>query len=105
MARTLSLATAAAVVAGVALATPASAAAPLKVIDKRSIYVESDFSTKSARVAIRLVRRGNGRPYWQFDHGGGHWERCFQNCYEAYRKEVLDFWEEHTDDKGDGSFN
>ncbi len=100
MAHRFSLA-AAAVAAGVAtsLAMPA-AAANLQVLQKRTIYVESDFSVKNARVPIRLVRRNGGRPYWEFDQGGGHWDRCFQNCHEAYRREVLDFWEEQTDDRG-----
>lgn len=102
MLKTLTTAAAAASVAALALAavTPASAAGNLKVHKQSVIYVESDFSTKSARVPIRLVSRRGGQPYWEFDQGGGHWDRCFQNCYEAYRKEVLDFWEEQTDDKG-----
>lgn len=99
MARNVPLAAALAAFIAVSVAAPASAAS-LKVLQKRTIYVESDFSVKSAHVPIRLVQRRGGRPYWEFDHGGGHWDRCFQNCYEAYRREVLDFWEEQTDDRG-----
>lgn len=69
------------------------------VIAKDTIRVESDYSNKSARVRIRQVRRDGGHPYWEFDAGGGHWERCFQGCYEAYRRSVLDFWEEQTEDR------
>jgi len=81
-------------------ATTATALAKKKtVIARDTIRDESAYSNKSARVRIRLVRRGGGRAYWEFDTGGGHWERCFQGCYEAYRRSVLDFWEEQTEDR------
>lgn len=100
MAHRFSLATAVLAVGIVTSQTMPAIGAGVQVLQKRTIYVESDFSVKNARVPIRLVRRNGGRPYWEFDQGGGHWDRCFQNCYEAYRREVLDFWEEQTDDKG-----
>jgi len=78
---------------------PTALAREKTVIATDTIRVESDYSNKSARVRIRQVRRDGGRPYWEFDSGGGHWERCFQGCYEAYRRSVLDFWEEQTEDR------
>ena len=57
---------------------PTALAGKKTVIARDTIRVESDYSNKSARVRIRQVRRDGGRPYWEFDSGGGHWERCFQ---------------------------
>ena len=78
---------------------PTALAGKKTVIARDTIRVESDYSNKSAHVRIRQVRRDGGHPYWEFDAGGGHWERCFQGCYEAYRRSVLDFWEEQTEDR------
>lgn len=78
---------------------PTAFAGKKTVIARDTIRVESDYSNKSARVRIRQVRRDGGRSYWEFDSGGGHWERCFMGCYEAYRRSVLDFWEEQTEDR------
>ena len=87
-ARAVTTVAAAAIFAG---ATMAPALAKVRVIKQSKIYVESDFSNKSARVPIRLVSRNGGHPYWQYTEGDGHWQRCFEGCYEAYRKEVLGF--------------
>ena len=94
--RAVTLAAATAVFVGAAMAP---ALAKMRVIEKRVIYVESDFSNKNARVPIRLVSRNGQHPYWQYADVDGSWERCFQNCREAYRTEVLDFWEESVDGK------
>ena len=93
-ARAVATVAAAAVFAG---ATMAPALAKIRVIKHSKIYVESDFSNKGAEVPVRLVSRNGGHPYWQYSEGDGHWQRCFEGCYEAYRKEVLDFWEESVD--------
>jgi len=93
-ARAVAAVAAAAVFAGVATAP---ALAKVRVIKHKTIHVESDYSNKQARVPVRLVSRNGGHPYWQYSEGDGYWQRCFQNCYEAYRKEVLDFWEESVD--------
>lgn len=89
--RAISLAAATAVFVGAAMA-PALA----KI---RVIYVDSDLSNKNVGAPIRLVSRNGKHPYWQFADVDGSWERCFQDCHEAYRKEVLDFWEESVDGK------
>ena len=86
-------------------ATPSALAAKKTVIATDTIRVESAYSNKSARVPVRLVRRDGGQPYWEFDTGGGQWDRCFQNCHEAYRRAVLDFWEEQTEDRNGDNHN
>ena len=96
--RAVATVAAAAIFAG---ATMAPALAKVRVIKQSKIYVESDYSNKSARVPIRLVSRNGGHPYWQYSEGDGYWQRCFEGCYEAYRKEVLDFWEESVDGSDD----
>jgi len=90
-----------AILAGITAAlttTPTEAAT--RVIEEATIYVESDFSTRIDKVAIRRVQREGGHPWWEYRSPGGHWDRCFETCHEAYRINVLDFWEDNIGQGG-----
>lgn len=69
------------------------------VIARGEVTVKSERSGKVVTIATRQLRRGS-QTYWEVGGKGGAWIGCAGDCAEAYRREVLDFWETRDEESG-----
>ena len=69
------------------------------VIARGEVTVKSSRSNKVVTAATRQLRRGS-QIYWEVGVRGGVWIDCAGDCAEAYRREVLDFWETQDEESG-----